>query len=183
MLGAGEHQVQYLKTGRIEFINLNECRYVWIDGLAASPLDTSDMPIILRVGDKINARWKGGSRQYPEHYVATITKLTKTGANLKYHRKSTLGEQDNVPYNDIAQARCMLTMEPATTLRPGVMVSARWRHGANWQGWYAAKVLGVFLKNESKELFVKVAYRNEHGTGNHLEQVPISDIQIPMIFE
>ena len=174
---SGEHQVQYLRDGRIEFININEMRYVWIDGLAASPLDNSDMPVVLRVGDKIKARWRGGSREFPEHYVATITKMTVSGADLKYHQKK-LGQFENVPWNDIAQARCTLSLETASKLNPGTMVSAKWRHGSNWLGWYAGEVLGVYIRKHTREIFVKISYRNEHGTGNHKEQIPICDIQI-----
>jgi len=172
-----------LKGGRIEYVNLEERRFVWIDGMAASLLDNSDMPVLLRLGDRCKARWKGGTRQYPEHYVATVTKLTKTGASLKFARK-VLGEAHDVPWNDIEQCRCSLTKEAATKLRPGDMISARWRHGNHWPGWYGARVVGVYIKKKSKELLIRVTYANEHANSpnptNH-DDVPLHDLQIPML--
>ena len=180
----GEHEVLFLKDGRLEFVNLEERRYVWIDGVAASPLDSSDMPVILRVGDRCKARWKGGSRTYPEHYVATVTALTMTGANLKFSRK-VLGEGVNVPFNDIQECRAVLTTEVLTKLKQGDLISARWRHGTHWPGWYGARVVGVFLKRGTNDLYVRVSYDKdrEDGAGDHRDDVPMRDCQVPMLFQ
>ena len=180
----GEHEVLFLKDGRLEFVNLEERRYVWIDGVAASPLDSSDMPVILRVGDRCKARWQGGSRTYPEHYVATVTALTMTGANLKFSRK-VLGEGVNVPFNDIQECRAVLTTEVLTKLKQGDLISARWRHGTHWPGWYCARVVGVFLKRGTNDLYVRVSYDKdrEDGAGDHRDDVPMRDCQVPMLFQ
>ena len=102
--------MKYVRSGITEFINLDERRFVWIDGVAASPLDNSDMPVILRVGDRCKARWRSGQTENPEHYVATVTKITVNGASLKFSRKA-LGESNNVVWNDIEQCRASMTTE------------------------------------------------------------------------
>ena len=63
-------------------------------------------PVILRVGDRCKARWRSGQTENPEHYVATVTKLTVHGASLKFSRKA-LGESNNVIWNDIEQCRAV----------------------------------------------------------------------------
>ena len=183
----GEHQVQYVRSGVTEYINLEDRRFVWIDGVAASPLDNSDMPVILRVGDRCKARWQGGSHQNPEHYIAIITKMSKTGASLKFARKA-LGEAENVAWNDIEQCRATMTTEAATKLQLGDMVSARWRHGTHWSGWYVACVAGVFLNRTTNQIVVRVSYDHDHeDIGNddeakQLEDLFLHDLQCPVLF-
>ena len=134
------HEIYFL-NGETEFVNLEEHRFAWIDGIAGSPLDESDMPVVLREGDTVKARWRNGDRMNPEHYNATITSISRNGASIEFARRA-LGMSKNVCWNDIEQCRVALTDEIALTLRPGDVVSARWPNQASiWPGWYPAKVI------------------------------------------
>jgi hypothetical protein len=80
-----------------------------------------------------------------------------------------------------------MTTEAATKLKKGDMISARWRHGNHWPGWYVAKVSGVFLNRSNNQIVVRVTYEDEHereggnGKQDQQEDLNISDLQVPVL--